>query len=253
MKRALGIALGLLTVTTVTTPAFAGERTSLSDLPVLSSPKDAADSKDAHGVPGLTVKQRQTPRSTYHEVTVARAKGYCLVDRDEVFDLETYATDTGSEARELWQLVEKDGAARLERTRYQVAPLVGDDAWVLSRSSVTLKVLATDLGVTVWGMREANGDVVILAKRATSGRESAPAGDSGISFTSSSCTFGAVRVRAASLKAGGGSAQLSGQLPAVGEGKARVEPTFVIDVSVVKVSRDPEPVVSVRVRKGLDT
>lgn len=228
-------------------PAFAGERTNLGDIPTLPAPKDATDAPKTMGVPGLTLKEVHTSRSSYYEVHAASAQGYCLVNRDHVFELQTDTTDTASD--EVWRLVEKDGTATLERTRYEIAPFVGN-VWVKSKVTIELKALATDLGLTAWGMREANGDVVVLAKRVTFGQESGPQSETGFSSTTSGCIFGAARIRAAALKTGGGTAQLTGRLPAEGEGKSRVEPQFVIDVSAVKVSRQPEPVVSVRLRRN---
>lgn len=236
-------------VLSVVTPALAGERTNLSALSTLPSPKEAESPGKTLGVPGLTLKEESPANEPSHyEIKAATGQGYCLVNRENVFELEPTTTET--DHHELWRLVEKDGSATLEKTIYQVAPYL-NNAWIKSKASVELKALATDFGITAWGMRETNGDVVVLARRATFGRESTTMrAESEPLFgnSSSSCTFGAVRVLAASLK-GGGSAQLTGRLPAVGEGKSRTEPQFIIDVTALKLSRDPEPVLSVRFRK----
>ena len=246
---ALGVLAGL---STFAAPAFAGERTALGELETMPAVKDAESPGKTLGVPGLVLKEQQAGRTSYYEVTAAKKDGYCLVSRDQMLSLADVTTD--SDTDEVWRLVEKDGGATLERTKYQVASYLGN-VWVKSKAKVTLKPLATDLGITAWGMRDTNGDVVVIAHRATSGRESGPQSkDSGPSSasTSSSCSYGAARIRASALKAGGGSAQLTGRLPAVGEGKERREPQFVVDISAVKLARDPEPIISVRVRKALN-
>jgi hypothetical protein len=233
---------------TLSTTAFAGERTSLAELASLPTVKDSEDPGTHMGVPGLKLKEEHSLRTTYYEISAATSQGYCLVMRDRMFELSPSTTDT--DVSELWRFVEKDGGATLEKTRYQVASYVGN-AWVKSKTSVTLKPLATDLGITAWGMRDTNGDLVVIAPRATSGNESGPQrNEGGGSTTHSGCTYGATRIHASALKAGGGSAQLTGRLPAEGEGKTRVEPAFIIDISAVKVARDPEPVISVRVRRA---
>jgi hypothetical protein len=245
-KHAIAVALGLLTIAI---PAFAGQRTNLSDIPALPKPKDITSPKD-YGVAGLTLHERQTQRSSYYESTASTKQGYCIV-RQEGF-LELSESTTEQDGGELWRFTEADGKANLERTRYQVAPYL-DNAWVKSKNTVELKALASDLGVTIWGMRTETGDVVVLAKAANGGRETVKSAEEKemtlMSFASSSCTYGAVRISAYTIAHGGGIAQMNGHLPAVGEGKAKVEPQFLVDVSAFKVSRDPEPVISVRIRK----
>lgn len=246
-------ALGILTaLATLTLPALAGERTSLADLQALPAVKEAESPGKTLGVPGITLKEQQAGRTSYYEITAAQKEGYCLVMRNQVFVLSNNTTDTDTD--ELWRLVEKDGGATLERTKYQVASYLGN-VWVKSKSSVTLKPLATEFGVTTWGMRDTNGDLVVITPRATAGQESGPqTKEPGFmsGSTSSTCNYGAARIRASALKSGGGAAQLIGRLPAEGEGKSRVEPQFVVDISAIKVGRDPEPVISVRMRKALN-
>jgi hypothetical protein len=159
------------------------------------------------------------------------------------------SSSSGTE-NELWRLTEADGKATLERTRFEVASYL-KSAWVKSRTSIELREVAKASGVTVWGYREPSGDVVLLARGGEGGRESARPKkvpeDQGIEFVSSDCSFGATRINAAAIRSGG-AAQLRGSLPAVGEGKQKVIPRFVIDGSLAKLARDPEPVLSVRVR-----
>ena len=158
--------VGLVLVMTFVTPAFAGERTALGDLATIPAVKDIEDPGTHLGVPGLTLKEQHTSRTSYYEVSAATSQGYCLVLRDQMFELAPTTTD--SDVNELWRLVEQDGGATLEKTRYQIASYVGS-AWVKSKTSVTLKPLATELGITAWGMRDTNGDLVVIAPRATSG------------------------------------------------------------------------------------
>lgn len=236
---------------TVATPAIAGERTALSAVPTLVAPKDAETPPKQYGVPGLSLKEQKTNRSSYYEITAATAQNYCLVNLEENLEMQPITTNT--DQNEMWRLTEKDGTATLERTRYQVAPYL-DTAWIKSKNTIALKPLATDLGVTAWAMRQANGDVVILSMHGTGGREAMRGSEKAdqvgrFSFTHSECNFGAVRISAYAIAHGGGSAQLRGDLPAVGEGKARIVPQYVIDVSASKTSRDPEAVLSARIRK----
>lgn len=237
-------------VATVASPAFAGERTVLSAVPTLVAAKDAENPPKQYGVPGLSLKEEKTNRSSYYEISAATAQNYCLVNLEENLEMQPMTTNT--DQAEMWRLTEKDGTATLERTRYQVAPYL-DSAWIKSKNSIELKPLATDLGVTAWAMRQSNGDVVVLAMHATGGRESMrgekPEQQGRFNFTHSECTFGAVRISAYAIAHGGGSAQLRGDLPAVGEGKARVVPQYVIDVSASKTTRDPEAILSARIRK----
>ncbi|MBX3234001.1 MAG: hypothetical protein KIT84_34505 [Labilithrix sp.] len=246
MKK-LALALALATFA-VTLPAAAGERTAVSAVPRLPAVKDATTPPPLMGVPGLKVTQKETPHSKYVELEARRAQGYCLVSRDVGFQLNDSTTST--EDNELWRFSEADGKATLERIRFEVAI---EQAWVKSKASVELRALAKAHGVTVWGMRETNGDLIVLVKDATGGVEAneppKKAEDVPLfRFASSSCTFAATRIQA-SIVAKGGAAQLTGELPAEGEGKSKIVPRFVVDVSTSKVSRDPEPVLSVRVRR----
>ena len=103
----------------------------------------------------------------------------------------------------------------------------------------------------MWGFRDAStGDVVLLTPSATGGREvhpTKPDEEGSFGSVSSDCTFGAVRLPVSAAKVGT-LVRLHGSLPAIGEGKAEVTPRFVVDGSLAKLSRDPEPVLSVRVR-----
>lgn len=244
--RSLALVLGGLLVAG---SASAGERTPLGAVPRFPPAKDAEEPGKTMGVPGLTLKTR-TPKGalSYYELSVPSAKGYCLVRRESMFELAATSTVAFDE---LWHVTEKDdGSATLERIRFQIASYL-DRAWIKSRSTLELKALGHDLGLTAWGLRDDDGDLVVLVRGADFGVESSSS-EPGIPTSSSSCAFGAVRVRAADLKKSGASVQLTGRLPAEGEGPAKIEPRLIVDVSVVKVSRDPEPVVSVRFRRRVD-
>ncbi|MBX3204997.1 MAG: hypothetical protein KF764_08000 [Labilithrix sp.] len=229
-------------------PATAGERSLLSSLPTLPAPRDRTDPPKDYGVPGLAVKEHTSAARTYLELTAAGSQGYCIVDQSGL-RLKTWTTETENDSTELWRLVEKDGSATFERTRYVVASYLAS-AWVKSKTSIALREITKANGVTVWGYRDASGDVVLLARGVTSGREVRPAKPEeglGIDFVASECGFGAARLGIGAAK-NGVLAQLRGKLPPVGEGKAKVVPQFVVDGTLAKLARDPEPVLSVRVR-----
>jgi hypothetical protein len=61
------------------------------------------------------------------------------------------------------------------------------------------------------------------------------------------CDFAIARLDPHAAPAGS-IAQIFGTLPAEGKGKSRVVPHFLVDASLAKLSRDPEPILSVRVR-----
>jgi hypothetical protein len=227
----------------------AGDKAPLSALPVLPAPHDRTEPPKDYGVPGLVVKEHASAARSYTELAAATGQGYCIVGREFGLRLEATArpSERDQDAHELWRLVEKDGKATFERTRFEVASDL-TSAWVKSKTSIELREVARANGVTVWGYRDGS-DVVLLSRGADGGRETRPKKDTDdfFDFVSSGCTFGAVRLSLATAKAGS-LAQLHGTLPPVGEGKSKVVPQFVVDSTLAKFSRDPEPVLSVRVR-----
>jgi hypothetical protein len=90
---------------------------------------------------------------------------------------------------------------------------------------------------------------VLVARGADAGRELLPekAEADSLGLTSSECTFGATRLSASAAHKGT-FAQLRGSRPAIGERASRLVLPFIVDSSLTKLKRDPEPVLSVRVR-----
>lgn len=241
------------TLSALTIPASAGERSAISSLPVLPDVKDATTPPPLLGVPGLKFENKTTQYSKYTEVTAAKAKGYCLVQWDAGFiHLQLSESISGGVVEEMWHFVETDGKASLERIRFEMSL---DSAWVRSKSSAELRSLATSDGITVWGLREPDGSVLVFARGATSGREasSLPKDHEQSELVGSDCTFGATRLDARAI-AKGAAAQLSGNVSIVAgdtddvPGK-KLTQRFVVDISASKLSRDPESMLSVRVRR----
>ena len=250
VARAFASVVGLAALL-ASSPGSAGDKLAISTLPTLPAPRDRTEPPKDYGVPGITVKERQWASRSHLELTAATSRGYCIVDASDSA-LQLASSTTMFEGQmELWKLVEADGKATLERTRFTIASNL-NDLWVQSKTSTDLRAVARSDGVTVWAFRDASrGDVVLLARGATGGREAhaKSAEDEGLpDFVSSGCTFGAARLPSSAAKAGA-LAHLNGTLPPVGEGKSKVTPRFVVDGSLAKLSRDPEPVLSVRVRR----
>lgn len=250
MNRRFHVLGSLLAVASlaVSSPAAAADKAPLSALPTLAAPRDRTDPPKDYGVTGLAVKEHDSAARSYLELVAATSRGYCIADTESGLRLE--ASTTYLEGRiELWRLAESDGKATFERTRFEVASYL-KNTWMKSKTTIELREITRANGVAVWGFREANGDVVLLARGATGGREvrpNKPDEEAGFDFVSSGCSFGAVRLSTSASKAGA-LAQLQGALPPVGEGKSKVVPRFVVDGSLAKLSRDPEPVLAVRVR-----
>ena len=241
--------------------AHAADKKPLSSLPLMPEKKDAdapLDLAKAPPIPGIAVKDVKNYGSigTHVEVNAATTKGYCFVDREYGLRLSS-ASMSSPFNDELWRFTETDGKAQLERTRIQVVPSE-KAAWLRSRTTVELAPVTSAHGVTVWGFRE-GGDIVLVAKGADGGRESphpkkdeTADGIDMVSFVSSDCGWGATRLNTQLSKAGT-LAQLRGNLPPIGEGKQKVTPHFVINGSISKVSRDPEPILAVNVQLTNDS
>jgi hypothetical protein len=233
----------------VSTPSTAGDKAPLSSLPTIPMARERTE-PESYGVPGLAVKEVRSGSREILELTALARRGYCIVDRERSMGLSASTALWGDEKpdqKELWHLVENDGKATLEQTRLMMVPSQ-KNAWALSTSSVELREVARSNGVTVWAYRDRTGDAVLLARGAFSGREvRAKQEETGFTFVSSDCGFGAVRLDATSAKAGA-IAQLRGSLPPVGTGKDKVVPQFVVNGSLAKLARDPEPLLAVRVQ-----
>ncbi len=165
--------------------------------------------------------------------------------------MASYGTSSRSspEDLELDRLVEKDGKVALERTRLHFDP---SDATLNATSSARVElheIARNPAGIVVWAFREGR-DVVVLARNVERGVESRPAesDESQIPFVSAEgCPFAGARLDARKPESGS-IAQLSGALPPRGEGKDKVPRMFLIDASLSRVARDPEPRLAVRVR-----
>jgi hypothetical protein len=247
LLRSALVALPLLVATT-SSSASETERTALSTLPTLPTAKDRTEPPEHRGVPGLTLKEQTIGTRSWLELHAATSQGYCLANRDSSFSLGDSSVWSENDKSELWRLTEKEGAGTLERTRFTVVGSL-KDAWVASKTSVPLRKVTSDKGVTVWGLRDESGDVVLLARGVKSGRERMPSDEENtLAFVSSfECSFGAARIGTKLAKVGA-IAQLRGFLPPVGQGKEKVIPQFLVDGSFARLTRDPEPMLAVRVR-----
>jgi hypothetical protein len=217
-------------------------------LPVLPAVRERTEPPEKLGVPGLSLEERTGYRGkTYYELKVEKGRGYCLASHEFGVRLSTEASPESG--NELWRFVEADGTATLERTRFAWA-LETKTLWIQSRTSVALRQVASVGTATVWAYRESTGDVMLVARGADRGRQSTqpPNAEGGDVFTtvSSDCTFGATLL-STKLAQRGTSAQLAGSTSTSERGVAN-RGAFVIDASVSKLSRDPEPVLAVRIR-----
>lgn len=223
----------------------------ITALPALSPVKAAVP--QAVAVPGVTLKTTESRRGAkWHALTATTARGYCFSSTEAGYrwmsDYGTSSTATSSEELDLSRVVEKDGTATLERTRLVIDPGLGT-VTAKGRSTVALRELArSEAGVVVWAFREGK-NVIVLARKVERGVESAAKVDDGtFPFVSADgCPYAGARLDARD-PAAGSFVQLSGALPAKGTGKDKVIPRFMVDVSLSRVARDPEPMLAVRVR-----
>ena len=201
---------------------------------------------------GVDVTVKPSGSSTWVEV---RAKaGSCFAYSDFGYTLDTtYGESSRAQPRkmDLLRLRERAGSFVLERTRIELAVATGK-ATLEGRSSVPLTEVARSPGgeVVVWAYREGREVVIVsrTAGEAHGAHSPRPSPEEGTSSAfSSRCPFAVARLDARAPEAGT-VAQIVGRLPARGQGRDRVSPRFVIDASVARTSRDPEPVLSVRVR-----
>jgi hypothetical protein len=204
-------------------------------------------------IPGVVLKTKDGYRDTkWHDLNASTSRGYCLTSTVGGYRwMSSWGTSSRSSADdlELDHLSEKDGKATLERTRLHFDP---SDATLTATSTarVELREIArTTAGVVVWAYRDGR-DVIVLAKNVERGVESRPA-DSDESampvVSAEGCPYAGARMDARRPE-NGAVVQLTGSLPAHGTGKDKVTPQFLVDVSLSRVARDPEPKLAVRVR-----
>ncbi len=253
-------ALATLAAVMVPSEAHAGTTSLLSTLAALP----AAPAPPAPGpvtetpnppvaVAGVVVKTKDGARDTkWHDLNAATSRGYCLTSTVGGYRwMSSWGTSSRStpDDLDLEHLSEKDGKVTLERTRLHFDP---SDATLTATSTarVELKEIArTPAGVVVWAYRQGR-DVIVLAKNVDRGVESRPAesDEATMPFVSAEgCPYAGARMDARKPE-NGAVVQLSGSLPAHGTGKDKVTPQFMVDVSLSRVARDPEPKLAVRVR-----
>lgn len=242
----------LVLLIATSTAASAGETKPVSALPMFPTPVPLKVPESMTSVPGLTVKSKDVRAGhKWIDLSVSTSRGYCLRFGDEVSISASRGTTGASapEDLEVLRFIEKDSEASLERVRFRFQPST-EAVEVQGRSRVDLREVARSAqGVTVWGFRE-GADVYLLARAAQSGIAVPKRSDDdggGERFLGSDCTFGLTRLTT-NAPAAGTIAQLSGNLPPRGEGKSKVSPHFTIDASVSRLSRDPEPMLAVRIR-----
>jgi hypothetical protein len=224
---------------------------SIATVPVatpLKSPEKPA------AIPGLALTSKDGPDATrWHEVKAATGRGYCIQSQTGSTGWSSsrgVSSRGAAEELDLVRLVEKDDKATYQLTRVHFDPPSGT-LTATSRWAVELTEIArTPAGVVVWAYRDGK-DVVVLARNVDGGVASRPpAGgdDAPFPFVSvDGCAFAATRLDGRKPESGA-VAQLAGSLPARGTGKEKVVPRFIVDASLSRVTRDPEPRLAVRVR-----
>lgn len=233
--------------------AHAGTKAPLSSLAALPAPVPPRAPEALAAVAGVTVKTKEGYRgAVWHDVNAAVGRGYCLTTTESGYRwMSSWGTSSKGNASDLdlERLVEKDGKVTLERTRVHFDPT---DASLTTkgRAQVELREVArTPAGVVVWAFRDGR-DVVLLARNVERGVESRRASSEEGAFpfiSADGCPFAGARLDARKPE-GGSVAQLTGALPAVGTGKEKVVPRFLVDASLSRVSRDAEPTIAVTVR-----
>lgn len=251
--RSLLAATVLGAVAFVPSVASAGITTPLSSIATLPVATPLKIPETPATVPGLALSSKDGPRATrWHELTAATGRGYCIQSTDGGLSwASSRSTSSNGSAEDfgLVRLVDKDDTVTLEQTRVHFDPPSGS-VTAMSRSSVALKEIArTPTGVVVWAYREGK-NVVVVARNVERGIESrrSSSNETASPFASvDGCAFAGARLDGRRPEAGS-VVQLTGNLPARGKGKDKVVPKFIVDASVSHVTRDPEPMLAVRVR-----
>lgn len=248
MKRGRLVGLAVASVAIAAAlPSSAAETSPLSTLSSIAAPAPK-DPRPVAAIAGIVVKDAPPyPNAAYVNVEAATSRGYCFASRE--YGLRLSRTIASNEEAELWRLDVAEGKTTLERTLFAIDKQTRALS-LRGKSTVALREIARGAGdVVVWAFREGS-DVIVLAKGADGGIETSHASaEDGpmVPFVSSDCAFGAARIDARAPEKGA-VGQLAGSLPARTEAKRKVIPRFVVDVSVSRVSRDPEPKIAARVR-----
>jgi hypothetical protein len=238
--------------------AHAGTPTPISTLPVLGRPVLSGDapatSPSGPGVPGFDVVVAPMG-SSYTEIR-PHAEGTCFVRNDFGISLESkYSEYAGGDEHDVdaLRLVSGPGKTTLEQTRLRFEPKTRTLALV-GRSSVLLREVARRGDAVAWAYRHGR-DVTVVTKtdREASGVQSPQVTKDGFvsSLLSGDCHFAIARLDGRKL-VDGAVARIVGRLsPRVedsGDEGRKMGPRFFVDASLSKVTRDPEPILSVRVR-----
>jgi hypothetical protein len=242
VKALASVSAGALLVLAIA-PAHAAP-VPLSSLGAMA-PSGVAKSGD---VAGITVKSTTYSTRTYYAAEAKTAKGYCVLESS--FQLRTqasFATKTDDENPAfLLHLGEKDGKPTLEKSRLAFDDTTGEVS-ASRASTIELREVARADGVAAWAFRDGKS-VVVLARGASGGVETPPAKANmeGIAtfVGADDCPYAVARL---DTSVNGAVAQLTGEI-AKGKGKERKTRKFFVDASLSRVSRDPEPLLAVRVR-----
>jgi len=242
--------LALVAALAVTVPAAAEAPVPLSSIAALSAPAPVkVASPRAVGLAGVTLKSIDHPRRPWHELTATTSRGFCIAAHPGSFQwssIYTVMADTPEEV-DLTRLVDNGGQATLEKTRIVFDPHTRTIT-PKSHSSVALREVGRGPeGVVVWAYRDGQ-DVIVLATKVDRGFESpADLGDDSPFLSGDGCPYAGARLDVRTPDVGA-FVQLGGALPASRAEKDRTSRRFVVDASVSRVARDPEPMLAVRVR-----
>jgi hypothetical protein len=239
--------------TSVAPHASAGTRAPMSSIAALPKAAPIAVPAEPVEIPGVVVSTKAIRGAQrYHQIEAAKSGGYCLAFSDQPHFMTTWtvgATEPAADADLDRLVVQKDGRVTLERTRLHMDPHDVSSLRAIARSSVELHEIArTAKGVVVWAYREGT-DVVVIARDVDGGTDArSGVHDSVTAFIQNDgCSFAAMHIDARKPE-GGAFGQLVGTLPRQGKAKGTPDVRFVIDASVSRVTRDPEPMLAVRVR-----
>jgi hypothetical protein len=233
---------GCVLAALVLSPALArSSPTPVSSIPTL--PKPTAP-KGNTAVAGLKITTTEQKHGNWTTVAADTRHGYCVVTSSEMMYIG--AETGGSRDKEdvdVYRLSDKDGTVSLEHSRVNV-DFDSGAAKLVGRSSIELVEVARSSGVAAWAYRDGL-DIVLVARNADTGGESPHLADSKDGpitpfINVQDCPWALARIDAKRAKQGV-VAELGGQV-------AKTKSRFVVNASLSRVSRDPEPVLAVRVR-----